>query len=86
MKTMYSKEEWVNHETARIRTKKFVICDMWGMATEEGKSNAKLILAAPDMLESLIRIVESYDFSNENGYINPDIEEARKAINKAINK
>ena len=29
------------------------ICDMWGMATDEGKANAKLIIAAPEMLNAL---------------------------------
>lgn len=38
-----------------------VICDMFGMATENGAANAKLIAAAPEMLEALLSFTDNID-------------------------
>ena len=54
------------------------ICDMWGSATEEGQANAKLIAAAPDLLEALMNI------ENDDNRIPSKIWEMRnQAIKKA---
>ena len=52
---------------------------MWGMATDEGKANAKLIAAAPDLLEA---IIELYD-SLPDGYTSKCLPKVRTAIKKA---
>ena len=36
-----------------------VICDMWGMATEEGLANAKLIIAAKEMFYRTVLLANS---------------------------
>ena len=36
------------------------ICDLWGSATEEGQANAKLIAAAPILLEACINSLKSF--------------------------
>ena len=56
-----------------------IICDIYGYMTEEGKSNAKLIAAAPDLLEA---IIELYD-SLPDGYTSKCLPKVRTAINKA---
>ena len=56
-----------------------IICDIYGYMTEEGKSNAKLIAAAPDLLEA---IIELYD-SLPDGYTSKCLPKVRTAIKKA---
>jgi hypothetical protein len=49
---------------------------------EEAEANARLIAAAPELLEAMYLVV--MDFENEGGFINPDtIEATRNAIQKA---
>ena len=49
---------------------------------EEGFANAKLIAAAPDLLEALQEILEAVDNSVWN---HPSLEKGTKAIEKALN-
>ena len=56
-----------------------IICDIYGYMTEEGKSNAKLIAAAPDLLEA---IIELYD-SLQDGYTSKCLPKVRTAIKNA---
>ena len=74
IETKFTKGEWIvttparSYEIQRIATtaiqknpnKAPYICDMWGMATEEGKANAKLIAAAPDLLEACINSLKTF--------------------------
>ena len=54
----------------------------------QSKANAKLIAAAPDLLEALIKLHESLESLNESGdagqMVADDVETARAAIAKAI--
>ena len=93
METKFTKVEWIitthtsKTDPQRIATtaiqenpnKVSYICDMWGMATDEGKANAKLIAAAPDLLEA---IIELYD-SLPDGYTSKCLPKVRTAIKKA---
>ena len=67
METKFTKGEWIvsrpndpifktviaTTEIQENPNKAPYVCDMWGMATEEGKANANLISAAPDMFNAL---------------------------------
>ena len=54
------------------------------VTVEECRANARLIQAAPDLLEALQDIIASYDGSENNEVSWVDIDKARLAINKAI--
>ena len=60
-----------------------VICDLYAQATEEGKANARLLCAAPELLEQLI---ESRKLLIAAGYKvwSYRILEIDKAIKKAL--
>jgi len=51
-------------------------------ATTEGKANARLISAAPDLLEALQEIIKCVD-SNTAAIVNRVVEQSRAAIAKA---
>jgi hypothetical protein len=57
------------------------ICEITGNPSEQF-ANARLIAAAPELLEALYLVI--MDFEHEGGFINPDtIEATRNAIQKA---
>lgn len=60
------------------------ICEVFGDNTsyEEDIRNAKLITAAPDLLEALQNMVSSYEY--EASIDNPALLAARAAISKAL--
>ena len=74
IETKFTKGEWIittpvkSYDIPRIVTtaiqdnpnKVPYICDMWGMTTEEGKANAKLIAAAPDLMEACINSLKTF--------------------------
>jgi hypothetical protein len=51
--------------------------------TIEAEANARLIAAAPELLEALLAMVESYEY--EASSKNPVLLQAREAITKATN-
>ena len=57
-----------------------------GEFSEEEIANAKLIAAAPELLESLIQMVKTYEGFNGagNAHEKSPIYKAQKAINKAL--
>ncbi len=55
-----------------------------GKLTDEYNANMRLIAAAPDLLEALQKMVESYQF--EASIDNPALLQARAAIAKALGK
>ncbi len=61
------------------------ICDIWGMNTEEGKANAKLIAAAPELLGALQELVKTFNPYNQAMYrfAFEQIKQAEQAIKKA---
>ena len=61
-----------------------IICDLWGQSTEEGKSNARLISAAPDMLNVLLELQESASYWSEYDVPLGIVDRINSAINKAI--
>jgi hypothetical protein len=61
-----------------------VICDLYGQATEEGKANAKLLCAAPDMLKILLELQESASYWSEYDVPLGIVERINSTINKAL--
>lgn len=61
-----------------------VICDLYGQATEEGKSTALLLSAAPDMFNVLLELQESASYWSEYDVPIGIIERINSAINKAV--
>lgn len=58
-----------------------------GMTDEEFLANAKLISAAPDLLEALTMLIEeTEDYNNETAVGNTYLDIARKKTQKAIKK
>ena len=62
-----------------------VICDMYGQATEEGKANAKLLAAAPDMFNVLLELQESAEYWSEYDVPLGIVDRIKFAIDKAQN-
>ena len=60
-----------------------VICDLWGQATEEGQATAKLLCAAPDLLEAVISSYKTF-YSIGCNSESEIIQELEKVIKKAI--
>ena len=57
--------------------------------TEEELSNAKLIAAAPDLLEALIRLtanagLQKYVYDNQGTLLSESFDKAKQAIEKAL--
>ena len=63
--------------------KSHIICDIYGYMTEEGKSNAKLIAAAPELLEVLIELQESTYYWSEYDVPIGIVDRINNAIKKA---
>ena len=61
-----------------------VICDLYGQATEEGKANAQLLCAAPDMLNVLLELQESSSYWSEYDVPIGIVARISSAINKAV--
>ena len=61
-----------------------VICDLYGQATEEGKANAQLLCAAPDMFNVLLELQESASYWSEYDVPIGIVERINSAINKAV--
>lgn len=61
-----------------------VICDLYGQATEEGKANAKLLCAAPDMFNVLLELQESASYWSEYDVPVGIVERINSAIDKAV--
>ena len=54
------------------------------VSEDEGKANAKLIAAAPDLLKALQNLLNT-DINNNNWNYAASTNQARNAINKALN-
>ena len=65
----------------------FIDCWLKGIggikSNEEAKANSLLISKAPEMLKMLKTFVDDFDFINEGGNYNYNIEQARKLIKEA---
>ena len=55
-----------------------------GASPEEAAANARLIAAAPELLEALADLVCRYDPADQ-GIASPLFEQAKRAIHKALN-
>lgn len=60
-----------------------VICDLYGQATEEGKANAKLLSAAPDMFNVLSELQESAEYWSEYDVPIGIVDRIKNALDKA---
>jgi hypothetical protein len=54
-------------------------------STEEGRANAKLIAAAPELLRLCLLVHNSFGGGNVITFNNKDIQDYEEAINKALN-
>ena len=61
-----------------------VICDLYGQATEEGKANAQLLCASPDMFNVLLELQESASYWSEYDVPVGIVERINSAIDKAV--
>lgn len=61
-----------------------VICDLYKQTTEEGKANAKLLCAAPDMLKILLELKDSTSYWSEYEVPLGIVERINSTINKAL--
>lgn len=87
-----TKGPWVHHEPSGyqhsmggyILGSEGKICDVSGfdVGSDKAKENAKLITAAPELLEALQAMIESYE--HEASINNPALLQARAAIAKAL--
>ena len=89
----HTQGEWVVSETyldgcfSTVITKvsapeeRYIICDVWDMDTEEGKANAKLIAAAPDLLKALEVCYASLSPYGDHRFIKKRV---KAALNKAL--
>lgn len=97
METKFTKGEWIittptsKSDPQRIATtaiqenpnKVPYICDMWGIATEEGEANANLLSAAPELFEACERALQVFDEEHIYGQARLLIVAAmRKALGK----
>ena len=62
-----------------------VICDMYGQATEDGKANAKLLAAAPDMFNVLLELQEYAEYWSEYDVPLGIVDRIKNALDKAQN-
>jgi hypothetical protein len=92
MKTTHTQGEWHIDTNENYVSKYRIYTDKDGSnvgwfdpdqeTEQEAEANARLIAAAPDLLEALYLVI--MDFEHEGGFINPDtIEATRNAIQKA---
>ena len=65
------------------KSKPFAICRIHGESTEEGQANAKIIAAAPDMLEALIQVRNYFGENDKTTSEHYMFSIADKAIKKA---
>lgn len=94
MKTKHTKEEWKissvlsDRHQITILSKSRIIAEVvkWGDNKQEIEANAKLIAAAPELLEELILLLKYVeDLGNLEGYWpeNEQIHDCKRAIKKA---
>lgn len=67
-----------------IWNKSPIVCDLYGYLTEEGKANAKLLCAAPEMLSVLLELQESAYYWSEYDVPLGIVERINSVINKAV--
>jgi hypothetical protein len=56
--------------------------DLNDPSTEEGRANAKLMVASPKLLKALQKLLRDIDMTEDYHY---DVSEAKEAINEALN-
>ena len=78
----YTKGEWFfdKGEIIAIPSQTKICAHVSGATPEEAKANAKLITAAPDMLEALKMALDKAE--QGNAFWNTDIQQMREAIAK----
>ena len=80
----YTPGPWhtAGEQGVQIRSAKDQIAKVWTMRGNEWKANARLIAAAPDLLEALKEIVDAADGAGWE-QLDPSFKKARAAIAKA---
>ena len=81
MTTKYTKGPWHIANGVQIRSNRDQIAKIWMMRDGEGRENARLIAAAPDLLEALIELADCG--AEAWGEDRPCVKLARAAIAKA---
>lgn len=74
---------WHVANGVQIRSERDQIAKVWMMRHGEGKANAHLIAAAPELLEALAQFVAWVDAPCESAFSDSQLEKARAAIAKA---
>ena len=81
MTTKYTPGPWHIANGVQIRSNRDQIAKIWMMRGGEGRANARLIAAAPDLLEALIELADCG--AEAWGEDRPCVKWARAAIAKA---
>lgn len=76
MSKQHTPGPWHVSNGVQIRSAKHQICKVWMMRNGEGNANARLIAAAPELLQALQDIVEN---SSDQGAIECALESIAKA-------
>ncbi len=87
MKTTHTQGDWIS-ELGSVTTENRLIANCIGNGvclTDEDKANAKLIAAAPDLLEALTNIILSMERMGAKEGNNNLFKLAKQAIKKATN-
>ena len=81
MTTKYTKGPWHIANGVQIRSNRDQIAKIWMMRDGEGRANARLMAAGPDLLEALIELADCG--AEAWGEDRPCVKWARAAIAKA---